>query len=84
MPYVKGIGGMALGTGLGYGGMELLNRYALKNRIPYGSPLAHVLPLAGTISGLAVSGLQDRMFNQAKKNWEARAQERATNASEDS
>jgi hypothetical protein len=83
MPYVKGVAGMALGSGLGYAGMEALNRYGFGGNMGKGEWLRYAVPIAGGLSGLAASGLQGHMLNKAKENWAAREQE-AADGGEDS
>jgi hypothetical protein len=77
MPYVKGVAGMAIGSGLGYAGMEALNRYALKGRASSPAWLNYGVPIAGGIAGLTASGLQEHMLGKARENWAAREQEAA-------
>lgn len=77
MPYVRGVGGFALGTGLGYAGMEALNRYALHGQAAAPVWLQRSIPLATGFAGMAMSGLQAHMLDKARKNWAARHPEEA-------
>lgn len=68
LPYVKGIGGMAVGSGLGYLAAEGANRYLFKGEMGKPGVVRVVAPIAGGVAGLAASGLQQHMLNKAREN----------------
>lgn len=82
MPYVKGIGGMAVGSGLGYLAAEGANRYLFKGEMGKPGVTSIVAPIVGGVAGLGVAGLQQHMLNKARENMAAR--EAAGDVSEDS
>lgn len=66
-PYLKGLGGFALGAGLGYTGAHLADR-GIKRLGGDGVPLGLIhfgAPLVGAGAGLGLMYLQDRIATEA-------------------
>ena len=67
-PYVKGVAGMTVGSGVGWLGMaaaDKAHRSATGKGLPRG--LKAAIPIVGAVSGFISAALQDKMFSRAKK-----------------